>query len=83
MILGKFKNFLEYDLKMKIKKILCIIPARRIKRSERKNIQKVDGKPLIFIQLNQQLKAKFVIFLFQQMMKIAQEAIKFGAEVPF
>ena len=72
---------------MKIKKkTLCIIPARGgSKGLKGKNIQKVDGKPLIFYPIKSAIKSKVCdnIFVSTDDEKIAQEAIKFGAEVPF
>ena len=85
LILGKFK-ISKYDFQMKIKKILCIIPARGgSKGLKGKNIQKVDGKPLIFYPIKSAIKSKVCdnIFVSTDDEKIAQEAIKFGAEVPF
>lgn len=67
-------------------KPICIIPARLgSKRIKNKNIQKINGKPLIAIAISIARKSE----LFQRIVvstdskKIAKIAINSGAEVPF
>lgn len=73
--------------KMKIKKkILCIIPARGgSKGLKGKNVQKVNGRPLIFYPIASAIKSRVCddIFVSTDDKKIAKEAIKYGADVPF
>ena len=68
------------------KKVLCIIPARsNSKGIPSKNIQKVFGKPLIEYTINTAKKSRLVtrIIVSTDSQKIANVAIKLGAEVPF
>ena len=68
------------------KKILCVIPARKNSKGiKNKNIQKINGKPLIFFPIKASLKSKFIDrTIFTSDSKIYQKlAIKFGAESPF
>ena len=77
---------MDLNRKKKQKKTLCIIPARGgSKGLKGKNIQKVAGKPLIFYPIKSAIKSEVCdnIFVSTDDEKIAKEAIKFGAEVPF
>ena len=68
------------------KKILCIIPARKNSKGiKNKNIQKINGKPLIFFPISTSLKSKFVdrTIFFSDSKNYQKLAIKFGAESPF
>ena len=68
------------------KKILCIIPARKNSKGiKNKNIQKINGKPLIYFPINASLKSKFIdMTLFSTDSKMYQKlASKFGAETPY
>ena len=68
------------------KKILCVIPARKNSKGiKNKNIQKINGKPLIYFPINASLKSKFIDkTLFSTDSKIYQKlALKFGAETPY
>ena len=68
------------------KKILCIIPARKNSKGiKNKNIQKINGKPLIYFPINASLKSKFIDkTLFSTDSKMYQKlASKFGAETPY
>ena len=67
---------------------IFIIPARKnSKRIRNKNIIKINGKSLISIAIEQAKKSKFFknknIFVSTDSVKIRDEAIKFGANVPF
>ncbi len=67
-------------------KVLCIIPARGgSKGLKDKNIQKVNGKPLIYYPIAAAKESKVCdrIFVSTDSTKIADLAKKFNAEVPF
>ena len=67
-------------------KILCVIPARSgSKGIPSKNIQKVCGKPLIEYTINTAKKSRLItrIIVSTNSQKIANLAIKLGAEIPF
>ena len=67
-------------------KILCVIPARSgSKGIPSKNIQKVCGKPLIEYTINTAKKSRLItrIIVSTDSQKIANLAIKLGAEIPF
>ncbi len=69
-----------------MKKTLCIIPARGgSKGLKGKNIRKVGGKPLIFYPIKSAIRSGVCddIFVSTDDKKIAKEAIKYGADVPF
>ena len=71
---------------MRKNKVLCIIPARGgSKGIKLKNLQKIDGKPLIFYAINAAQRSKVIddIFVSTDSNKIAKEAKKYGAQVPF
>ena len=67
-------------------KTICIIPARGgSKGLKNKNIQKVNGMPLIAYPIKAALKSKVcdTIFVSTDSEEIANTAKKFGAFVPF
>ena len=69
-----------------MKKTLCIIPARGgSKGLKGKNIRKVGGMPLIFYPIKSAIRSGVCddIFVSTDDKKIAKEAIKYGADVPF
>ena len=71
---------------MKKMNVVCIIPARGgSKGIKLKNLQKIDGKPLIYYPINSAKKSKVIddIFVSTDNKKIADAAKKFGAQVPF
>ena len=66
-------------------KILCIVPARRNSKGiKNKNLQKIDGKPLIFFPIRSSLNSKYIDkTIFTSDSKLYQKkAKKFGAESP-
>ena len=68
------------------KKIICIILARGgSKGLKKKNLRKVDGKPLIYYPIKDALKTKIIddIIVSTDDKKIAFFAKKYGAKVPF
>ena len=68
------------------KKIICIIPARGGSKSIKlKNLKKVNGKPLLYYPINSAIKSGVCddIFVSTDNKKIAEQAKKFGAKVPF
>lgn len=67
-------------------KTLCIIPARGgSKGLKGKNLQKVMGKPLLYYPIKSAIKSNVCddVFVSTDDIKIANEAIKIGADVPF
>lgn len=71
---------------MKKKKVICIIPARGGSKSIRlKNLSYICGKPLIYYPIISAIKSKVCdeIFVSTDNIKIANEAKKYGASVPF
>lgn len=71
---------------MNKKKIICIIPARGGSKSIKlKNLKKVSGKPLIYYPISSAKKSGVCddIFVTTDSVKIANQAKKFGAKVPF
>jgi len=67
-------------------KVLAIIPARGgSKGLKGKNLRKILGKPLIYYPIKSAQKSKVCddIFVSTDDIKIAREAKKFGADVPF
>ena len=71
---------------MSKKKVLAIIPARGgSKGIKSKNLQKVLGKPLIYYPIKSAIKSAVCddIFVSTDDIKIAKQAKKFGADVPF
>ena len=65
---------------------ICIIPARSgSKRIKNKNIQKINGLPLIAITIRIAKKSKLFkrIIVSTDCPKIALISKKYGAEVPF
>ena len=67
-------------------KVICIIPARGgSKGIKLKNLQKVCGKPLIYYPIKAAIESKVCdkILVSTDSQKIANCALKFGAEVPF
>lgn len=68
------------------KVVLGIIPARGgSKGIPRKNIKKLNGKPLIAYTIEEALKSKYIdrIVVTTEDMEIAEISKKYGAEVPF
>ena len=68
------------------KKILCVIPARKKSKGiKNKNIQKINGKPLIYFPIKASLQSKLIDkTIFSSDSKIYQKlALKFGAKSPF
>ena len=68
------------------KKIICIILARGgSKGLKKKNLRKVNGKPLIYYPVKDALKTKIIddIIVSTDDKKIAFFAKKYGAKVPF
>ena len=68
------------------KKVICIIPARGgSKGLKLKNLQKLNGKPLIYYPIKSALKSGVCdkIFVSTDSSRIAKIAKKFGADVPF
>lgn len=68
------------------KKVLAIIPARSgSKGIKDKNIISLNGKPLISYTIDAAKKSKYIddIVLSTDSQRIANVAIKYGAEVPF
>ena len=68
------------------KKIICIILARGgSKGLKKKNLRKVNGKPLIYYPIKDALKTKIIddIIVSTDDKKIAFFAKKYGAKVPF
>lgn len=68
------------------KKILCVILARKNSKGiKNKNIQKINGKPLIYFPIKASLKSKLIDkTIFSSDSKIYQKlALKFGAESPY
>ncbi len=68
------------------KKIICIILARGgSKGLKKKNLRKVDGKPLIYYPIKDATKTKIIddIIVSTDDKKIAFFAKKYGAKVPF
>ena len=67
-------------------KVICIIPARGgSKGLKLKNLRKVNNKPLIYYPINAAIKSQVCdhIFVSTDSKKIANEAKKLGANVPF
>lgn len=68
------------------KKIVAIIPARGgSKGIKRKNIRKLNGKPLISYTIEQALRSKYIdrVIVSTEDLEIAEISKSFGAEVPF
>lgn len=68
------------------KVILAVIPARGgSKGVPRKNIKKLNGKPLISYTIEEALKSKYIdrVVVTTEDMEIAEISRKYGAEVPF
>ena len=73
-------------IKMKKTKIICIIPARGgSKGIKNKNLKKICGQSLISYPIRAAIKSKVCdrIFVSTDSKKIAREAKKLGASVPF
>lgn len=71
---------------MKRLNVICIICARGgSKGLKNKNLQKLNGKPLIYYPINDALRSGVVdkVIMSTDSKDIAKEAIKFGAVVPF
>ena len=71
---------------MKKKKVICIILARGgSKGLIKKNLRKINGKPLIYYPINDALKTKMIdeIIVSTDDKVIAKFALKYGAKVPF
>ena len=67
-------------------KPICVIPARGgSKGVPKKNIRKINGKPLISYTIQSALKSKIFshVFVCTEDIQIAKISKKFGAEVPF
>ena len=67
-------------------KPICIIPARGgSKGVKRKNIRKLNGKPLIGYAIESALESNFFsnVFVSTEDKKISSIAKKYGAEIPF
>jgi N-acylneuraminate cytidylyltransferase len=67
-------------------KILAIIPARGGSRSvPKKNIKKLNGKPLIAYSIEEAKRSKFIdrLVVSTDSKEIAKVSKKYGAEVPF
>ena len=67
-------------------KPICVIPARGgSKGVPKKNIRKINGKPLISYTIESALKSKIFshVFVCTEDTEIAKISKKFGAEVPF
>ena len=70
----------------KKKKIICIILARGgSKGLKKKNLRKINGKPLIYYPIRDAKKTKLIdqIIVSTDDKKIAKTAAKYGAKVPF
>ena len=68
------------------KKIIALIPARAgSKRIKNKNLQDINGKPLIYYSINYALNSKIFdkVIVSTNSRKIRSEALKYGAQVPF
>ncbi len=68
------------------KKIICIILARGgSKGLKRKNLRKINGKPLIYYPINDAIKTRIIddIIVSTDDNEIAYYAKKYGAKVPF
>ncbi len=68
------------------KKIICIILARGgSKGLKRKNVRKINGKPLIYYPIKDAIKTKMIddIIVSTDDKEIASLAKKYGAKVPF
>ncbi|KAI3350329.1 acylneuraminate cytidylyltransferase family protein [Clostridium botulinum] len=68
------------------KRVLAIIPARAgSKGIIRKNIKKINGKPLIAYTIEEALKSKYIdrVIVSTEDEEIAEISEKFGAEIPF
>jgi CMP-N,N'-diacetyllegionaminic acid synthase len=68
------------------KKIICIILARGgSKGLKRKNLRKINGKPLIYYPINDAIKTRIIddIIVSTDDKEIAYYAKKYGAKVPF
>lgn len=71
---------------MKKNKVICIILARGgSKGLIKKNLRKINGKPLIYYPINDALKTKMIdeIIVSTDDKDIARFALKYGAKVPF
>ena len=71
---------------MKKNKVICIILARGgSKGLIKKNLRKINGKPLIYYPINDALKTKMIdeIIVSTDDKDIARCALKYGAKVPF
>ena len=78
----KLENFISF----KMKKLIALIPARKgSERVKDKNIQLINGKPLIFYSIRSAQKSKLFdrIIVSTDSKKYAKIAKKIGAEVPF
>ena len=70
----------------KLKKIICIIPARKgSKRIKNKNIINFFGKPLISYSIENALKSNIFekVIVSTDSKKISNISKKYGADVPF
>ena len=66
--------------------VICIIAARGgSKGLKNKNLQKLNGKPLIYYPITHAIKSKVIdkIIVSTDSLKIAKIAKKYGAEIPF
>ena len=71
---------------MSQKKVICIIPARGgSKGIKSKNLKLLNNKPLIYYPIAAAIKSNVCnhIFVSTDSKEIAENAIKFGASVPF
>ncbi len=71
---------------MKNKKILAVIPARgNSKGIKKKNIYKINGKPLIYYTIKEAKKSKFIkdLVVSTDSKEIKKISKKYGAKVPF
>tara|TARA_Y100000590_G_C15677174_1_gene998495 strand:- start:832 stop:1560 length:729 start_codon:yes stop_codon:yes gene_type:complete len=74
------------SVKRKKYKVLCIIPARGgSKGIKLKNLSKLNNKPLLYYPITAAKKSKVCdkIFVSTDSKKIANAALKYGADVPF
>ena len=70
----------------KKEKVICIIPARGGSKSIKlKNLSPICGKPLIYYPIQSAIKSGVCdeIFVTTDDIRIAREATKYGAKVPF
>ena len=85
MVARQYGNFFLMK-RINEENFLAIITARGgSKGIKNKNLKNLNGKPLVYYPINAALKSKFIskVVVSTDSKKIAQVAVKFGAEVPF